>query len=86
MEGPPSPCDEVTACPYAESGCFTDSHHLYWPRNEYQTKTERKFRNLGENVITLCRFKHDLLHLEKPPHKPDFQTMRDTVERNRYGV
>lgn len=82
------PPDEVTACPLRDTaeGCFINRHHLYYPSTEYRTSVEKRFRNLGENVITLCAFKHRLLHLEKPPRKPDIEVMRQAVEQARSAV
>ena len=59
-------------CKYAElGGCFSDTHHLFYPRRDYRRPTERDFRELPENKEQLCRAEHDERHAtELPPEKP----------------
>lgn len=59
-------------CKYAElGGCFSDTHHLFYPRRSYTSKTEKAFRELPDNKEQLCRAEHDELHAtERPPLKP----------------
>lgn len=75
----------MEACPDPLRGCkyeppFADDHHVYWPRTEYTTPTEKRFRQLEVNVVRgICRCMHDLEHCKKPPRKPDVATMRQEV-------
>lgn len=47
-----------------DSGCFSDEHHLYYPRAKYVQGYEKKFRELPENKIQICRRIHDELHAQ----------------------
>lgn len=75
----------MEACPDPLRGCkyeppFADDHHRYWPAYNYQTPTEKKFRNLEVNIVRgICRCMHDLEHLKKPPQKPTVEEMRQAV-------
>jgi hypothetical protein len=65
-------------CKYFESkhGCRTNTHHLYYPKNQYTTPVEREFRELPENKETLCMAEHDERHrTERPPEKPSRDEM-----------
>lgn len=56
-------------------------HHLYWPRREYQTDLERRFRTLPWNKIEMPVAAHELLHrLAPPPRKPAIEEMLAAVE------
>lgn len=60
-------------CKYAQlkGGCFSDEHHLFYPRYEYTKPTEKLFRELPENKVQICRREHDEIHAtEEPPKKP----------------
>lgn len=62
-------------CKYYNSstGCFADYHHYYWPKDNYTTPTEKRFRS---SFVTLeCRAVHDELHAVKPPEKPTHEQM-----------
>lgn len=61
-------------------GCFEDVHHEFYPRRMYQTPTEKRFRELDENKVRICRAEHDEIHAEWTiPEKPDFQVMKAAV-------
>src|ERR1700739_613559 len=69
---------ENTECPYydhrpaikgAETGCYADEHHLYWPKPDYSSSNARKFRNSPENKVQLCRWLHDEVHYEEIPER-----------------
>ena len=79
MSGERMPCPEVLrGCRYDPP--FADTHHLYHPRSEYRTPTEKKFRALECNIVRgLCRCLHDLEHLKRPPEKPSIEEMRQAV-------
>ncbi len=63
-------------CPYYETGCYQDDHHAYWPKTDYEPGIERTFRNLGCNVISLCRWTHEKIHeRDRPPEKPSLEHM-----------
>lgn len=75
-------CEYQATCPYVNSdlGCGEDRHHLYFPKNEYKTRVERVFRNLGCNVIEMCRKKHNDLHATgEKPRKPTREEMLLTI-------
>lgn len=68
-------------CRYAElGGCFSDTHHLFYPRRDYRRPTERDFRELPENKEQLCRAEHDERHAtELPPTKPSSAEMLGAI-------
>lgn len=85
---------EVIPCPFAnteqcpiyelEGECYEDKHHLYWPSSEYTTSLEKRFRRLGENVVTICRYLHNTEHaLTDKPEKPSVPVMREAVAREK---
>lgn len=81
MECPPNP-----DCPFFNSdrGCEQDKHHLWYPKREYKTGLEKRFRNLSCNVINMCMYQHQQLHLtEQPPVKPDIEVMRKVINEHR---
>lgn len=72
-------------CPYREreSGCFSDEHHMYWPRSEYEgDPITYRFRNLGENIIRLCRLEHEFEHRIEPPEMPSRCEMVSALEES----
>jgi hypothetical protein len=82
------PCANQDSCRWAvlEQGCHEDKHHLFWPRQDYKTPTEKRFRELDENKVIICRNFHDEEHaLFPPPDKPDLEIMRMAIaeQRNR---
>lgn len=69
-----------------EGACREDRHHLYHPKADYAPGVESRFRNLGENVVRICRNLHNIEHaVFAPPDKPDLEIMQMAVteERNR---
>lgn len=59
-------------------------HHLWWPRRDYQTKLERKFRQLPCNIVRMDARVHAILHLvQAPPRKPPVSFMREQVDRHK---
>lgn len=65
-------------CPYADlrGGCFSDEHHLFWPRVDYHDIIGSEFRNLAENKEDICRWDHDEIHAtELPPVRPSREYM-----------
>lgn len=53
---------------------FIDTHHLFWPKADYTTELERKFR--GAFIVPTVRYIHDELHAAiAPPLKPSRGTM-----------
>ena len=71
-------------CPWQDrkGGCFSDLHHLAHPASSYHTPIEKRFRDLPENKQQLCRYLHDLAHLEAPPVKPSVDEMRQAIARS----
>lgn len=70
----PSPQDD---CPYMErGGCFSDEHHLYFPRVDYRDIMGSEFRNLPENKEQICRWEHEERHAtQDPPERPPREVM-----------
>ena len=64
-------------CKYAElGGCFSDTHHLFYPRRSYRSRVEQDFRELPENKVQICREEHDERHATEPiPKKPSREVM-----------
>lgn len=57
--------------PAQEHGCFSDTHHNYFPENRYVSKLDKQFRDLQDNTEQLCRDDHEYLHeTTLPPKKP----------------
>lgn len=74
------PCEQSPDCKYFEVGCWEDIHHLFYPRGDYDTPLEHKFRNLPENKQQICRYEHERIHFEQlPPTKPSFEVMEHAV-------
>jgi len=70
-----------TDCPYLEQGCYSDTHHEFFPKHKYRTKLERAFRNLTANTVQICRAEHDEIHATiRPPKKPSRQEMKRAVD------
>lgn len=62
-------------CPYSGE-CFSDEHHLYFPRVDYHDIMGTEFRNLPENKEQICRWDHQERHeVEEPPEKPSREQM-----------
>lgn len=83
MERIPCQFANTDACDlYRQTGrCFEDDHHLFYPRAEYKTKTERNFRLLGANIIRICRNLHNIEHAIFPkPEKPDEDVMLAAIQ------
>lgn len=60
--------------------CFTDRHHLYWPRKAYRSQLEKRFRGMFIEVIPRCL--HNEIHrTTQPPEKPSPDFMRYVIER-----
>lgn len=72
-------------CPYRT--CYSDTHHLFYPRSEYRTKLEKDFRNLDENKVVICRFEHDQIHASlEVPEKPTREVMVQIIQSARNEV
>ena len=67
-------------CPYCgDPCCYTDRHHLYWPRNQYKTKLERTFR--GMHIVRIPRCVHNEIHATtRPPQKPSVNYMKAVIQ------
>lgn len=71
---------ENVDCPLYYEGCFTDVHHLYFPRRSYKSRVEKDFRNLPDNKEVLCRDEHNERHAtELPPLKPTREEMLGAI-------
>jgi hypothetical protein len=81
------PCPfESEGCPLSNTvdGCFVDTHHKQYPRSAYRTPTERRFRELDENKVDLCRAVHNEIHATEPaPIKPSLEVMQFAIQQER---
>lgn len=77
----PEACGENPDCKYFERGmCRTDTHHLFYPANQYQDPIERAFRNLPENKVLTCREEHEIIHAtQEEPVKPSIEVMEHAI-------
>lgn len=68
-------------CKYYETDyCLQSTHHVYWPRRDYTTSLEKRFRNLPANKELLPRCLHDELHATlESPEKPSYEYMESAV-------
>lgn len=66
---------------------YSDTHHLYWPKNDYKGELEETFRELPMNKKQVCNCVHMAIHREQqPPKKPDPVTMLNAIREQRgYG-
>lgn len=69
-------------CPLMQH--FSDEHHLFFPKRDYQTRVERDFRELPENKAQLCRYEHNQIHAtgvipEKPSRGDMIQAIAQSV-------
>lgn len=71
------PCNPETPCKLRDTtGCFMDRHHEAYPKSEYRTKVEKKFRNHIMNKVVECRTIHNEEHAQNlPPKKPSREEM-----------
>lgn len=73
-------CTPNESCPYYSTGCFEDTHHVFYPSGDYITPVERLFRNIPENKVEICRREHEDVHAtEQPPLKPSYDVMEHAV-------
>lgn len=75
------PCpNKHEGCPLynSASGCYADLHHQYWPKSEYRTDLEKRFRNAF--VELMCRSEHNEIHHHRKPEKPSVYEMRQILE------
>lgn len=63
-------------------------HHLWWPKSDYVTETEKRFRDLDVNIVLIPDCVHAILHKhQKPPQKPPveyMEAMLDLYEPRRF--
>lgn len=76
------PCNPEIPCKYrVEDECFEDIHHEAYPKPEYRTKLEKKFRNHVMNKVLICRAMHDEEHAQMlPPKKGSPEEMKKLME------
>lgn len=64
----------------------TSKHHLWWPRRDYKTDIERRFRGLPCNVVELQHDTHLLIHeYQEPPTKPLPMEMARAIRHHDQG-
>lgn len=74
-------CEAQGICRYPQP--FQDQHHIFFEKNKYQTPIEKRFRNLAENIIEICRCKHDEIHgMVEEPEKPSRSHMVEKIEES----
>lgn len=62
----------------------TNRHHLYWPKRDYRSPTEKAFRSLPCNIVEMNVNDHRILHLVmEPPTKPTFVEMTVAIQRHK---
>lgn len=62
-------------------------HHIWYPRRDYQTRTEKVFRMLPCQVVMLDDHTHRMLHRHsEPPSKPTQDEMLQAIERHAQGL
>lgn len=73
---------ENEGCKYftTPGGCFSDIHHPDFPRKDYTTPLEKRYR--AARAFQLCRLLHDIEHLEPAPEKPTVVEMRDYFKQD----
>ena len=91
MERLPCQPEMVNQCRVflAEGACREDIHHEYWPKSEYTTEVQKKFRELEVNKIFICRALHNAIHAANhASDKPNRSTMVEALDdpkNNRRG-
>jgi hypothetical protein len=56
-------------------------HHIWWPKNQYNTRFEKSFRNATENKIVVPTRNHNFLHAKvQPPTKPTRNQMFELMD------
>ena len=62
-------------------------HHCFWPRKDYKSEVEKKFRNLPCNIVWIDEMAHRLLHIcSEPPRKPSIHEMHQAVHNHNKGL
>jgi hypothetical protein len=76
------PCVPETPCKLRETiGCREDIHHEAWPKPEYRTALEKKFRNHVMNKVIMCRAMHNEEHAQQlVPKKGTPEEMKRLME------
>ena len=66
--------EQMAECPLMQH--FSDVHHMYYPRSDYKTSTEKQYRELPHHKVRLCRNEHNEIHAnEQAPTKPPYSEM-----------
>lgn len=75
-------CSQEIPCRLRADGlCREDIHHEAYPRTDYRTTLEKKFRNYVLNKVLICRALHDDEHAQHiPPVKPSVASMKRSLE------
>lgn len=55
---PDIPCIPNPDCKYFNAGCYEDTHHLY-KQSEAKTRLMKRYCNMADHVVELCREKHE---------------------------
>lgn len=78
---PDIPCVPNPDCKYFNSdrGCYEDRHHIY-KKSEATTQLMKRFCNMADHVIDICREKHEAWENELGwPEYPSVEEMRVVV-------
>lgn len=78
MRGRCSP-EQRAACPLTR--CLgSDLHHQAYPSSQYETKTEKRWRELPFNTVQLARCVHEAIHSSGYiPRKPAHEDMLSEI-------
>jgi len=80
------PCNPSQDCKFFPN-CFTDIHHIYYPKSLYRTNAEKQFRTLAGNIMRICREQHNDLHAtERPPEKPSREVIFNVIKEAQGGI
>lgn len=77
------PPEIARSCEFFErtGECFTDVHHLYYPRSDYRAGVEKAFREMPENKVILPRCEHNETHAAQlKPDKPSREFMFNALK------
>lgn len=66
--------EQQERCPLYQH--FQDTHHLAYPRSDYRTGVEKRWRELDFNKVSICRGLHNAIHESGYlPEKPTREEM-----------
>jgi hypothetical protein len=70
--------EQRAACPL--SNHYTDTHHLAFPRRDYNKGVDKQWRELSINKLEICRGLHNAIHATGyEPGKPSREEMAQEI-------